>query len=215
MGGVVDKPRLLPVGIPHPHQQIIHSSLYSLQIRVSKRKQIRLFRLQAGNRFLDLLIFILRKRHPAQLVGFQRDLINGRKDPADPALLLHIGKTDVQKLKNQNDPGEYPDRHESMVHRNVHQDLSCFVLHHISQLLNIRKMGEASFIIKFKGSQSGKLLIQKPADAEHHKKEEIPSDIHGEFSSDPAYMKFADNRSHPLRFRRASVLAHIIRPVLP
>ena len=96
VGGVVDKPRLLPVGIRILISRLFIAASIPCRSESPKESRSRLFRLQAGNRFLDLLIFILRKRHPAQLVGFQRNLINGRKDPADPALLLHIGKTDVQ-----------------------------------------------------------------------------------------------------------------------
>ena len=98
VGGVIHETGLLPIGIPHPQQKVVHCSLHSGKVTVSKREGLLSLRRDLCDGFLQLLVFILGKRNPAQFVCLQRQLIQRAQDLPDLPVFLEIEDPHEQEL---------------------------------------------------------------------------------------------------------------------
>ena len=112
MGSVIDEAGLLPQGIPHTQEQVVHGRFHPGQVSVPEGKRsfrFRLIRPDVLQGFLDLLVFVLVEGQPAQLVRLQGDLIDRRQDLPDPAVLPVIRNNQAQGLQDQQGHDQYAD----------------------------------------------------------------------------------------------------------
>ena len=176
VGGVIHETGLLPIGIPHPQQKVVHCSLHSGQVAVSKGQGLLSLRRDLCDGFLQLLIFILGKRNPAQFVRLQSQLVQRAQDLPDLPVFLEIKDPHGQELHDKNTRRHAGRSQQKFSHRKGQQFFPVSSGHPVDY-------GAAAFIqkkrtgnLRGKGTDSGKFLSSQET---HHREYEEPQ-IHPE-----------------------------------